>query len=303
MRAYLASLLWCVALLAVPQAQATLQVVTTTQDLAAITKAVSGKHAEVQSLTPGTRDPHFAQAKPSMIRKVYNADLLLLIGADMEVGWLPALLKSSRNSQVLPGNAGYLDLSATVTLMDKPVGPVTRDMGDVHTQGNPHYWLDPDNGRIMARAIAERLATLDPGHADAYQRNLVAFEQHLEDKMREWQAALAPLKGAKVIAYHTSLIYLAKAFGFEIVGKVEPKPGIAPSAAHLNRLIKRIEDDQVKLLIMEPYYEQRSAKFLQDKTGIRIGIVPQSVGAKPGIDDYIQLFDGIVSALKETDVL
>jgi len=303
MKTYLAPLLWCVALLSVPQAQAALQVVTTTQDLAAITKAVGGKHVEVQSLTPGTRDPHFAQAKPSMIRKIYNADLLLLIGADMEVGWLPALLKSSRNRQVLPGNPGYLDLSTAMTLLGKPAGPVTRDMGDVHAQGNPHYWLDPDNGRLMAQAITERLVTLDPDHSDAYRRNLTAFEQRLADKMHEWQTKLAPLKGAKVIAYHTSLIYLAKAFGFEIVGEVEPKPGIAPSAAHLNRLIKRIKDDQIKLLIMEPYYEQRSARFLQDKTGIRIGIVPQSVGAQPGINDYIQLFDGIVSALKETQAL
>lgn len=303
MRAYFTALLSCMALFSIPQAQAALQVVTTTQDLAAIAEAVGAEHVEVYSLTPGSRDPHFAQAKPSMIRKIYGADLLLLIGADMEVGWLPALLRSSRNRQVLPGNSGYLDLSTTVTLLGKPAGPVSRDMGDVHAQGNPHYWLDPDNGRLMAQAIAERLVTLDPAHGDTYRRNLAAFQQRLADKMREWQAALVSLKGQKVITYHTSLIYLAKAFGFEIVGEVEPKPGIAPSATHLNRLIKRIEDDQIKLLIMEPYYEQRSVRFLQDKTGIRIGIVPQSVGAQPGIDGYIQLFDGIVSALKKTEAL
>jgi ABC-type Zn uptake system ZnuABC Zn-binding protein ZnuA len=172
-------------------------------------------------------------------------------------------------------------------------------MGDVHAQGNPHYWLDPKNALLMAQAITERLLILDPDHRDAYQSNLAAFQQRLMDKMKAWQAALAPLKGGKVIAYHTSLIYLAKAFGFQIVDEVEPKPGISPTAAHLNRLIKRIEDDQIKLLIMEPYYEQRSAKFLQDKTGIRIGVIPQSVGAMPSIDDYTQLFDAIVAALKQ----
>ncbi len=299
MRTFFITCLWCVALLTVPQSHAALQIVTTTEDLAAIAKAVGGEHIKVHSLTPGSRDPHFAEAKPSMIRTVYGADLLLLIGADMEIGWLPPLLRSGRNSQVLPGNPGYLDLSTTVTLLGKPAGPVTRDMGDVHVKGNPHYWLDPKNGLLMAQAITERLVTLDPDHSDAYQRNLAAFQQRLTDKMKEWQATLTPLKGDKVIAYHTSLIYLATAFGFLIVDEVEPKPGIAPTAAHLNRLIKRIEDDQIKLLIMEPYYEQRSARFLQDKTEIRIGVIPQSVGAKPDIDDYIQLFDAIVAALKQ----
>lgn len=303
MRAYFTSLLWCVTLLGIAPVQAALQVVATTQDLMAIVEAVGGTHIEVHSLTPGTRDPHFAQAKPSMIRQVYDADLLLLLGADMEVGWLPALLKSSRNQRVLPGNAGYLDLSTAVKLLGKINGAVTRDMGDVHGDGNPHYWLDPNNGYLIARAIAARLVALDPAHSDAYRHNLAAFEQHLTEKIAEWQAALLPLKGSKVIAYHTSLIYLANAFGFEIIDQVEPKPGIAPSAAHLNRLIKRIEDNQVKLLIMEPYYEQRSARFLRNKTGIRIAVIPQSVGAQQGIGDYFQLFDSIVTALKQAEAL
>ncbi len=300
MRIFFITCLWCVTLLTVPQSHAALQVVTTTEDLAAIARAVGGDHIKVESLTPGSRDPHFAEAKPSMIRKVYGADLLLLIGAEMEIGWLPLLLRSGRNSQVLSGNPGYLDLSRTITLLGKPTGPVSRDMGDVHAQGNPHYWLDPENGLLMAQAISERLVALDPDHSNAYRSNLASFQQRLTNKIKEWQITLAPLKGSEVIAYHTSLIYLASAFGFQIVDEVESKPGIAPTAAHLNQLIKRIEDDQIKLLIMEPYYEQRSAKFLQDKTGIRIGVIPQSVGAKSGIDDYIQLFDAIVSALKQT---
>ena len=299
MRTFFITCLWCVTSLIVPQSQAALQIVTTTEDLAAIAKAVGGDHVKVDSLTPGSRDPHFAQAKPSMIRKVYGADLLLLIGADMEIGWLPALLRSGRNSQVLHGNPGYLDLSTTVTLQGKPTGPVTRDMGDVHVQGNPHYWLDPKNGLLIAQEIAERLATLDPDHSNDYQHNFAIFKQHLTNKIKEWQTMLAPLKGEQVIAYHTSLIYLATAFGFQIVDEVEPKPGISPTAAHLNRLIKRIEHDQIKLLIMEPYYEQRSARFLQDKTGVRIGVIPQSVGATSDIDGYIELFDAIVTALKQ----
>jgi len=303
MKNYFIACLWSVALLTAFPSQAALQIVTTTEDLAAIAKSVGGDHVKVHSLTPGTRDPHFAQAKPSMIRKVYGADLLLLVGAEMEIGWLPPLLRSGRNSRVLPGNSGYLDLSTTVTLLGKPTGLITRDMGDVHTQGNPHYWLDPNNGLLMAQAITERLVTLDPDHRDAYQTNLAIFQQGLIDKIAVWQTALAPLKGTKVIAYHTSLIYLAKAFGFQIVDEVEPKPGIAPTAAHLNQLIKRIKKDEIKLLIMEAYYERRSTKLLQNKTGIRIGVIPQSVGATQDIDDYIQLFDAVVAALKQTGTL
>jgi len=299
MKTFFITCLWCVVLLTISQSQATIQVVTTTEDLAAIAKAVGGDHVKVNSLTKGTSDPHFARAKPSMIRKVYGADLLLLIGADIEIGWLPALLRSGRNSQVLPGNPGYLDLSTVVTLLDRPTKPVTRDMGDVHAQGNPHYWLDPKNGLLMAQAITERLLILDPDNNDAYQSNLAAFQKRVKEKIKMWQTTLSPLNGDKVIAYHTSLIYLANAFGFQIADEVEPKPGISPTASHLNRLIKRIEDYQIKLLVMEPYYERRSARFLQSKTGIRIAVIPQSVGAKPGIGNYIQLFDAIVTELKQ----
>lgn len=217
--------------------------------------------------------------------------------------WRSVGYPRGRNSQVLPGNSGYLDLSTTVTLLGKPSQPITRDMGDAHAQGNPHYWLNPDNGLLIAQAIAELLVTLDPDHRHAFQTNLAIFRQTLLDKISTWQTALAPLKGDKVIAYHTSLIYLASAFGFQIVDEVEPKPGITPTAAHLNQLITRIKDDEIKLLIMETYYEQRSAKLLRDKTGIRIAVIPQSVGATKEIDDYFQLFDAIVATLKQADDL
>ena len=277
---------------------AALRVETTTQDLAAIAKAVGGEYINVHSLTPGTRDPHHAVAKPSMIRKVYSADLLLVVGSDMEIGWLPALLQSARNNRVLPGNPGFLDLSSTVPLLGKLQGPVTRDMGDVHAKGNPHYWLDPRNGLRMSKAIAKRLIQLDPEHTSAYQKNAEAFDKTLREKLVEWQNTLQFIRSKPVIAYHSSFLYLADVFGFNIVDEVEPKPGIAPSAASLIKLMARIKNEHIGLLIMEPYYERRSASYLNDQTGIHIAILPQSVGAEPEIKTYIDLFDAIVKVLK-----
>ncbi|MFQ5534746.1 MAG: metal ABC transporter substrate-binding protein [Sphingomonadales bacterium] len=281
-------------------ANAALKVVATTQDLAAIARAVGGEDVKVTSLTPGTRDPHFADAKPSMIRRVHDADLLLLIGADMEIGWLPPLIQSARNTKIQPGGPGYLDLSMAVVLTGRPSGTITRAMGDVHAKGNPHYWLSPRNGLRMATAIAARLSQLDPGHAGAYQARLDAFSRQLMKKIAAWKMRLKPLRGRPVIAYHTSFVYLAHAFGFKVVDEVEPKPGIPPSAAYLNLLIKRIRAENIDLLIMEPYYERRSATYLKDQTGIQVVVVPQSVGSMPRIDDYFDLFDAIVAVFVQT---
>lgn len=278
---------------------ATLSVVTTTQDLAALTEMVGGERVKVQSLTQGTRDPHYAAAKPSMIRKVFRADLLLVIGADMEIGWLQPLLRSARNARVQPGNPGYLDLSNVVPLLGKISGPVSRAMGDVHAKGNPHYWLDPRNGIRMAQAIATRLGQLDPAHKEEYQQRLNAFAKAMDSKLQTWLTELAYLEGKPFIAYHKSFIYLADVFGFHIVDEVEPKPGIAPSAASLNSLVMHIQNDDIGILIMEPYYERRSARYLIEQTGIRVAVLPQSVGAQPDINTYFDLFDAIVAALND----
>ncbi|MBN4016686.1 zinc ABC transporter substrate-binding protein [Rhodospirillaceae bacterium AH-315-P19] len=299
MRQILGTLFSVLFLTAPSISHAALRVVTTTQDLAALTEAVGGNQVTVESLTLGTRDPHFAVAKPSMIRKVFRADLLLIVGADMEIGWLPPLLQSSRNSNTLPGNPGYLDLSTTVPLLGKQVASVSRALGDVHAKGNPHYWLDPRNGVRMAQAIATRLGELDPSHAVDYQRRFERFAKAMEVKQSEWRVRLAYLEGRPVIAYHKSFDYLADFFGFRIVGEVEPKPGIAPSASSLSRLITRIKQEQTRVLIMEPYYERRSARYLSEQTGINVAVLPQSVGSADDITTYFVLFDRIVEALEE----
>jgi len=283
--------------LAAAAAHAKLTVVTTTADLGALARTVGGAHVEVTSLTRGTQDAHFVEAKPSMIRQLARADLFMVVGADLEIGWLQPLLETARNARVQPGTPGYLDLSTTVELLHKPTGPVSRAQGDVHARGNPHYWLDPRNGVRLAEAIARRLSELDPAHADAFGANRAAFERQLSERLTQWQSQLTPLKGKPVLAYHKSFVYLAHAFGFDIVGEVEPKPGIPPNAAHLQQLIRQIRVQKVGLLIMEPYYERRSADYLREQTGIPVAIVPNSVGGAPGTDDYLGLFDVIVRTL------
>ena len=278
-------------------AQAKLTIVTTTEDIGSLVRAVGGAHVEVTSLTRGTQDAHFVEAKPSMIRQLARADLFMVVGADLEIGWLLPLLETARNARVQPGTPGYLDLSTTVELLEKSTGPVSRAQGDVHAAGNPHYWLDPRNGFRLSRAIAARLNELDPQHAEVFRANLAAFERRLSERLTQWQMQLAPLKGKPVIAYHKSFVYLAHAFGFQIVGEIEPKPGIPPNAAHLQRLIQQIGTQKIGLLIMEPYYERRSADYLRDRTGIRIAVLPNSTGGVPGADDYLGLFEVIVRAL------
>lgn len=285
------------------QAAAALKVVATTEDLAAIAQAVGGGHVTVESLTRGTADPHFGEARPSMIRTVRDADLLLVVGAGLESGWLPPLLHQARNPRVLPGSAGHLDLSAAVTLLDKPAGPVTRAMGDVHAQGNPHYWLDPENGLTLAEAVTTRLVELDPVHAADYRANQEAFAGALRARLPAWRRALAPLEGRPVLAYHTSFVYLAEAFGFRIVAEVEPKPGIPPSPSHLRSLVEHIRAQNIRLLIMEPFYERRSAAYLAEQTGIKVAVLPQSVGAEPEIKSYVELFDAIAEALRKSGAL
>ena len=284
-------------------AAARVDIVATTTDLAAIARAVGGDDVTAVSLTSGAADPHFAAAKPSMIRRVFDADLLLSVGAELEVGWLPAVLPAARNPRVLPGRLGHLDLSTAVVLRDAPTGPVSRAMGHVHAAGNPHYWLDPRNGQLIAAAIAARLELMDPDNAAGYRDRLAAFTADLDQRIPVWRDKLAPLAGQPVIAYHESLVYLASAFGFEIVDEVEPLPGVAPTAAHLSGLVATIRDRGVRLLIMEPFYERRSAAFLEDKTGIRAVVIPQSVGALPDVTTYPGLFDAIVAALAEAGAI
>jgi zinc/manganese transport system substrate-binding protein len=279
--------------------QAQLKVATATTDLAAITRAVGGDLVDAESLTPGPTDPHFIEARPSMIRRVASADLMLVIGADLEIGWIGPVLQTARNGKVQPGAPGYLDLSTVVPLLDRSSGAVNRALGDVHPLGNPHYLLDPENGIRVARAIADRLKQLDPKNADAYQKNLARFTDELRAKIPGWKKAVEPLKGKPVMAYHTSFRYLAEFSGFSVVAFVEPLPGIPPTATHVKALMRQVRDEKIRLLLMEEFYERRSANFLAAQTGIQVVTLPHAVASEPQIKTYTNLFDVIVQRLSQ----
>ena len=278
-------------------AQAKVRIVSTTQDPAALARAVGGDRVSVLALAKGYQDPHFLDAKPSFMVELNRADLVLAIGLELEIGYLPSLLTGARNPKIRPGQPGFLDLSTAVTPLD--VNPTAdRSQGDVHPTGNPHYWLDPENGRRMAKAIAERLAALDPEGREAYAANLAAFERTLDEKAPVWAQRLAPLKGKPIVTFHASWTYFAKAYDLRVVEYVEPKPGIPPSANHTVDVIKRMKADGAKVILVENFYDTRVPKLIAGKVdGATVVTVPNSVGGEDSIKSYFDLFDRLTTAL------
>jgi zinc/manganese transport system substrate-binding protein len=272
-------------------AGAQLNVVTSTTDLADIAKAVGGSVVKVSHVSEGYQDPHFAEAKPSFVLQVRKADVFAFVGLDLEVGWLPLLVQGARNPKVSPGGSGYLDVSQVITVLDRAKGPVDRGQGDVHALGNPHYWLDPENGRRIAELFRQRFTQLDAKNAATYAANKAAFDARLNAAEKAWQPQLAQIKGKPVVTYHTSWKYLAEYTGMNIVGFMEPKPGVPPSPSHLAGLILQIKRTGARVIIMEPFYNRKDADFVAGKTGAKVLVLPPSVGGMRGqkLDDYVEL--------------
>ena len=283
---------------------AAMKVVTSTQDLESIVKEIGGDKVTVESLAKGYQDPHFVEAKPSFIFKLASADLLVAVGRELEVGWLPQLVTRSRNSKIQPGNPGYLDASLTARILDIPTGQITRAMGDVHPQGNPHYWLDPANGRRIAQAVQAKLAQLSPGDTAYFAQRYADFERRLAEGEKRWKAAMAPYKGLKVVTYHRSWPNFAEAFGLDVIGYVEPKPGIPPSPGHTLDLQQEMKRQNVKIILVEPYFDLKTPNAIGRDTGAKVLVMLPSVGGLPPVTDYVKLFDYdvdlLVSAIKET---
>ncbi|HVT58390.1 MAG TPA: metal ABC transporter substrate-binding protein [Thermoanaerobaculia bacterium] len=283
-------------------AQAKVSVVTSLQDLAALAAAVGGDRVATYALAKGYQDPHFVDAKPSFVLQLSRAQLLIAAGLELEIGYLPPLIDQSRNDKIHPGNVGYLDASIGCDILQRPAQVVTRAMGDVHPYGNPHYWTDPKNGRVIARAIAARLSEIDAAGRGAYAKNLAAFEARLTDKEKEWYAKMAPYAGTKIITFHDSWPNFAKRFNLEIVGTVEPKPGIPPTPSHTLEIINIIEAQKVPLILVEPYFDTKTPKYIAQKTGAKVLTFYPSVGGVPEIKDYFGLFDhdldAFVAAMK-----
>ena len=279
-----------------PAFAARLNVVSTLQDFASIADSIGGNRVETYALAKGYQDPHFVEAKPSFIVRLSRADLLIAAGLELEIGYLPPLIDQSRNARIHPGNPGYLDASTGCDILQRPTGQVTRAMGDVHPYGNPHYWTDPDNGRIIARTIAARLAELDPAGKATFDANLAAFETKLAAKEKEWDATMAPYAGTKIVTFHDSWPNFAKHFKLVVAGHVEPKPGIPPSPSHTLEIINLIQSQKIPVILIEPYFDSKTPKSIAEKTGAAVVIFYPSVGGSPEIKDYFALFDRNVGA-------
>jgi zinc/manganese transport system substrate-binding protein len=287
-----------------PRADAALNVVTSTEDLAALVREVGGDRVKVDAIARGYQDPHFVEPKPSFILKLHSADLLVVVGRELEMGWLPPLITQSRNAKVQPGSPGYLDASLTARILEIPAGQITRAMGDVHPMGNPHYWLDPDNGRRIAKVIEERLSAGSPADAAYFAQRYADFDRRLAEAQKRWDATMAPYNGIKVVTYHRSWPNFADRFKIDVIGYVEPKPGIPPSPSHTLGLIQEMKRQNVKLILVEPYFDLKTPEAIARETGAEVLVMAPSVGGVKEITDYIGLFDYnvnlLITAIKRT---
>jgi zinc/manganese transport system substrate-binding protein len=285
-------------------AEGALKVVGSTQDMTELAHEVGGDKIQVDFIGRGYQDPHFVEAKPSFILKLHTADLLIVVGRELEIGWLPPLINQSRNSKIQPGAEGYLDASQSARILEIPTGQITRAMGDVHPLGNPHYWLDPDNGRRVAKAIRDKLAQLDSANAPYFAERYADFDRRVAEAEKRWDAAMAPYKGLKIVTYHRSWPNFAERFGLDVVGYVEPRPGIPPSPSHTLELIQEMKRQGVKILLVEPYFDLKTPESIGRETGAKVLVMTPSVGGVPEAMDYIKLFDYdidlLVKAIKET---
>jgi ABC-type Zn uptake system ZnuABC Zn-binding protein ZnuA len=278
---------------------AQLKVVTSTTDLYDIAKAVGGNRIEASHIGEGYQDPHFVEAKPSFVLKLRDADVWAFVGLDLEIGWMPLLINGARNAKVRPGGSGYLDVSTAIPLLDVPQGKVDRSQGDVHPLGNPHYWLDAENGKRIAHLFRTKFSELDPAGAAHYAANEKNFAERLDAAARGWADDLATIRGKPVVAWHTSWRYFAEYTGMNIVGFMEPKPGVPPSPSHLAGLIQTMKRTGAKVIIMEPFYDRKMADFVARNTGATVLILPPSVGGDKSVGDYITLMQQDISRLAE----
>jgi len=269
---------------------ATIKVVTTTMDTRSIAEFIGGNKVSVQNIATGYQNPHFVDPKPSYIISISNADLFVTIGLDLETGWSPQLLSSSRNPKIQKGSPGYVDASEGVGLLQVP-SSLNRGEGDIHIYGNPHYWLDPMNGKVIARNIANGLERIDPSNKAYYEANLSAFYTRIDQKLKEWEARMAPYKGAKIIAYHNEWVYFERRFNLQIVDFMEPKPGIPPSPSQLVKVINEVMANKIKVIISSPYFTTSSSDVVAKQTGVKELTMATSVGAFAGIKNYFDLFD------------
>ncbi|MEO6332014.1 MAG: metal ABC transporter substrate-binding protein [Gemmatimonadaceae bacterium] len=275
---------------------AKLRVVATTPDLAAIAREIGGSAVEVTALAKPTEDPHYVDAKPSHIVTLNRADVLIEGGAELEFGWLPPLLESARNGKIAAGARGRIVASQRIRMVEVPKS-FDRSRGDVHSLGNPHFLIDPVNAKIIAGHIADQFAQVDPASAALYRRNNAAFNARIDAKLAQWQGQLRPFRGAKIVTYHKDFVYFAERFGLQVVETLEPKPGIAPSPAHIARVIGAMKAARSRVILVQPYQNRRTAETVARQTGATVLDIAQQPGARRNTATYFDMMDYMVTTL------
>ncbi|HEU5218002.1 MAG TPA: metal ABC transporter substrate-binding protein [Gemmatimonadales bacterium] len=281
---------------AVPAVPKKITVVATTPDLAALAREIGGDAVDVKALAKPTEDPHFVDAKPSHIVTLNRADVLIEGGAELELGWLPPLLESARNDKIAVGAPGRISASMGIRMLEIPTS-FDRARGDVHALGNPHFLVDPVNVKLVVQQMADHFSQVQPASAELFKANLKKFDATLDAKYAEWQKQLAPYRGAKLVTYHKDFVYFGERFGLEIVDNLEPKPGIAPSPAHLAKVISEMKAANVHLILVQPYQNRKTAETVARQTDATVLDTPQQPGALPNTDTYFQLMDYLVNTL------
>ena len=296
-RLFASAVLLLTAAAGITPAASKLNVMTATQDLASLAREVGGDLINADSIAMGYQDPHFVEPKPSFLLKLQKADLLVVVGLQLEIGWLPPLITQSRNARIQVGAPGYLDMSQSCQILEIPTGQVTRAMGDVHPLGNPHYWLDPDNGRRIAKALAAKLSEMQPANAAAFAQRYADFDKRLAAAEKGWEAKMAPYRNRKVVTYHRSWPNFCDHFGLQVVDYVEPKPGIPPSPVHTLEVINTMKREGIKLILVEPYFDLRAPNKIAQDVGGQVAVLLPSVGGVKQVTDYFQLFDYDINLL------
>src|SRR6202166_1749463 len=281
------------------RADSKIRIMTATTDLASLAQEIGGDKVDVESVARGYQDPHFVDPKPSFLLKLSKAELLIVVGLELEIGWLPPLITQSSNPRIQVGAPGYLDASRFAKILEIPTGQVTRAEGDVHPLGNPHYWLDPENGLRIAKGIADKLSEMRPEDAAHFAQRYADFEQRLKQADQRWLAEMAPYAGRKIVTYHRSWPNFAEHFHLNVVGYVEPRPGIPPSPQHTVELIQQMKREHVKVIVVEPYFDLKTPNAVARETGGQVLVLPPSVGGEKEITDYFKLFEYDISKLKQ----
>lgn len=291
-------LLFCLGWIVPIQAEARLRVFTCEPQWAALARTLGGDHVHVDSATTPFQDVHYIQARPSLIAKVRRADLLVCSGAELEIGWLPVLLRQARNGRIQPGSPGYLDASRYVSMLDVP-SLVDRAQGDIHPYGNPHIQTDPDNVALVAKELASRLEELDPDARADYQERYDAFESAWHMAMKRWQRRAAPVRGMEIVTHHLAWVYMAHWLGLSVVAHLEAKPGIPPSAGHLAELVRTLGRHHVRAIVHAVYQDPHASAWLAKRTGIQVVVLPHCVGATEDAGDLYAMFNSIIDRLLE----